>query len=300
MSRSSVLLTAVLATAAMAVASCGQTDGLITASTTGPLTVNAKADRHADPGGKRPGAKHGGIGLPGLSLHDQDLALSDEQKAQIQAIMAKYRPAPPADTALRDANEALRTALTAETIDAAAVQAAVEARQAAIASLQPPSPAAMLGDVRALLTDTQIATIVDKLQSAPAAPKRPLKPARDGDDRRSDMGAKWNLTTEQQAAMAALMTKLQTDFQAHEPVDHRQAMISFWQTGGTGALALMPLQPPTLPVAELVHASQLLDVSQRHLILGRLGLGGPGGMGHGPGRPGGLGHGGPGQPPFWG
>jgi protein CpxP len=85
----------------------------------------------------------------------EELGLSDEQKAQAEAIQARqHETVKPLMEAARAAHEAFRTALEAESPDATAVGQAALAMHAAEKKLQAAHEAGM-AEIKALLTPEQ-------------------------------------------------------------------------------------------------------------------------------------------------
>ena len=120
--------------------------------------------REFGPGG--PG-KPGGPGFgPRLA---EELGLSDDQKAQLEALRGKQRETlRPLMESARQAHEAFQTALDADNPDAAAVGQAALAMKAAEKKLRAAHDAAF-EEMKAILTPEQAA----KLEQARAQPKGP-------------------------------------------------------------------------------------------------------------------------------
>lgn len=253
---------------------------------------------HGAKGG--PGAK--AFGLPGLPL--LGVELTAEQKTALKAIAEKYMPADAAkpDRAAMEAKRAeaeakhaaLKAALTAETFDAAALTAALTPA-AADAPAKPAIDPAMLGEVRALLTEEQRATAIAKLKEAVASPAR----EKSADAKKADFGAKLAeklaLTDDQKAKLAAVDAARAAAKPDHDPAQRHAAMITFLETGDAAGLTAEHARPQP-PVDAIVDFVGSLDATQR-AKLGDLGMllghGGPalGKGGHGFGGPKG-GHGG--------
>ncbi|HEY9723646.1 MAG TPA: Spy/CpxP family protein refolding chaperone [Oscillatoriaceae cyanobacterium] len=280
----------VLASTAL-LAACGQSGNPSSA-----MQIDANASGTAKPGhwSAQGHFGRGGAGMLGML---QGLDLTAAQKQQLQAIAAKFRPAKPSGAPSGKAGQALRDALLAPTVDDATLRTALAAQQQAFASHQPPSRAAMLGAVRAVLTDAQRAKIVAQLQTKPQRPQGTPSFA----PGKNPLLTKLNLTADQQAAFDALAA-----MHANAPkpgADRRAAMVAFWQNGDTSGLAAP--QHPAFPVDAFCKFAESLSLDQRKALFdhpgGPLGLGGPrGGFGRG-----GWGHGhgpqgfGPGKAPQW-
>lgn len=311
MSKKHLMQTVGLALALATLAGCGNA-ALLNAAGLGTTDADAALQARGK-GGFAKGGPQGGGQLAQFAT----LGLSDEQKAQLQAIAEKYKPATPAEGAARPEapGAEIQAILTAETVD-------VEALKAALAA-QPAKPekadnrAAVLVETRAVLTSEQIATLVAQLKARPAQPSdRPSPPAGaqkpDAAARTAALATELALTAEQQAAFEAFVAKQEANRPAKDDAAHqarheaqRAALITFWETGDTAALtAAEPAQVerPAFPVDELVALATSLSVEQRTKLFARgFGFGGPGGKGgHGGpgGRDGGMhaGKGGPGGP----
>jgi Spy/CpxP family protein refolding chaperone len=223
------------------------------------------------------------------------VALSDDQKAQIKAIMDKYKPAQPPQNDLGKL-------LTAETVDEAAIRTALQQGGADRAKHEQDG-LAMQSEIRAVYTDGQRAQIVAKIQAATEPPADAKAPPADMEAKRAEREAaeatKLGLNDEQKAAVASLRPAAppaKPDMAAH-----KAAMVAFWQTGDTSGLQALP-KPPQPDVEAIVKAATLLTAEQRKAVFGRFAMGpgrdgGPGGKGHGghegPGGRGPGGHGGP-------
>ena len=97
----------------------------------------------------------GGPGGPGLGRLAQELGLSDDQKAQIESLRAKERESSrPLMEAAREAHEAFRAVLEAESPDAGVVGQAAIAMAAADKKVRAAHEAAF-EEVKALLTPEQ-------------------------------------------------------------------------------------------------------------------------------------------------
>lgn len=252
---------------------------------TGTALQGGRGDRGP---GMEPGARGDrgpGMGQgPGGGFAVANVTLTDDQKAQIKAIMAKYKPAQPPQ------NE-LQTLLTADTVDEGALRTAL-ATAAADRQAHGDQDLAMKAEIRAVYTDEQRAQIVTALQAMtePTPPADKAAPA-DMDAKRADMEAalatKLGLTDEQKAAVAAL--KPAAPATKPDPAARKAAEIAFWQTGDTTQLKALAPTPPDNTEA-IVKAALLLTADQRKALLAH-GFGGPEGGKGGPGGPGG--HGGP-------
>lgn len=283
--------------AAAILAGCGQ----------GALTTQFAADGPADgmrglAGGGKGGMKgdHGGMkGGQGGPMGLLQLAdLTDEQKAQIQAIEEKYRPARPHAIASAKPVNKVAELLAAEALDVDALQAALAERPARPAR---PAHTAMLAELRAVLSEAQRAAIVARLEartapaSAYAPTDRPSPPSVDA--RVAEVAARHSLNADQQAKLAAFFTALEATRPAHERPDfaaHQAAELAFWRTGDTTALAALEppaAEPAAFPVDQFVALAQALTPEQRAQILARGPVGGPGGHHGGRGGRFGGGHG---------
>lgn len=273
-------------TVALAIATlsgCGA-EGLLASVSSNALNYqglnagNAPLGRH---GGKMDGPK-GGFGVAQFA----GLDLTEEQKTQLQAIAEKYKPAERPENTVAEL-------LEAETIDPDALRAALAARGEKPAD----NHLAMLVETRAVLTDAQRAKLVEQLQArgAEAPAERPAPPAGqerpDPAERTAQLVEKLGLNETQKAALQAFQAKLEAGKPAELPArpDHAAmtaAMVTFWQTGDTTALAATrpTIERPAFPVDEFIALAQVLTVEQRQQILGH----GFGGHKRGPG-----GHGGP-------
>ncbi len=232
-----------------------------------------------------PGGMMGGLGGPMAMFAIADL--TDEQKAQIQAIQEKYRPARPAGEPGAEAGKQpgakLQALLAADTLDVEALKAALAERPAKLAGDRP-DRTAMLAEVRAVLTEAQREAIVAKLEAMPAPPAkaddatradRPAPPS--VDERVARVAEKLALTDAQQAALVTFETALDANRgefvkPAHDHAAGQAAMVAFWKTGDTTALAaLQPpaIEPPAFPVDAFVALAQSLSAEQRVQLLAR-------------------------------
>lgn len=242
-------------------------------------------------GGKGAFGDRGHRGPQGGAFLFPGVELTAEQQTQMQALLQQYKPAAPAegDQEARHAErqakaEALKAALTAESFDAAALEAAL----APPSDVEPPQrDSQLLVEARAILTEEQRAAAIAKLQEAPAD-----RPEREKPDMTAKLAEKLSLTEAQQAALAAV----EAARPAHDPAAKHQAMITFLETGDASALAAEA--PPAPPVAAIVAFVGTLDATQRAQLAegpflgGKVGFGGPGGkpgLG-GPGGKPGFGH----------
>lgn len=312
MSKNHLMQTVGLALALATLAGCGNT-ALLGAAGLGTTDANAALQARGGKGGFAKGGPQGGGQLAQFAT----LGLSDEQKAQLQAIAEKYKPAAPAEGEARPEapGAKIQAILTAETVD-------VDALKAALAE-QPARPekadnrTAVLVETRAVLTSEQIATLVAQLKAQPAQPSdRPSPPAGaqkpDAAARTAALATELALTAEQQAAFEAFVAKQEANRPAKDDAAHqarheaqRAALITFWETGDTAALTVAEpaeIARPAFPVDELVALATSLSVEQRTQLFARgfgFGPGGKGGHGGPGGRDGGKhagkgGHGGPG------
>lgn len=297
--------------AAYLLAGCGQ--GVLTAtelSGAGTADLRGMAGdqkgafggHRGGPGGEKggPGGMRGGMGGPMELFALADLTA--EQKTQIQAIQEKYRPArpegQPGDQPLNPGAH-LSELLKADTLDVDALKAALAARPARTAGDRP-DPTAMLAEIRAVLTDAQRAAIAAKLEAMPAPrakaddasrADRPAPPT--VEERTAKVAEKLSLTDAQKAALVTFETALEANRpQGAKPEQdhaaHQAAMIAFWKTGDTTALAALKppaIEPPAFPVDAFIALAQTLTADQRVQLLVRGPMGGPGGP---------SGHGGPG------
>jgi len=289
---------AVLSVATAILAGCSQAGTILAAKNEGTADHASAKDRKGPHG---PGARAGQGGMFGLLA---DLNLTDDQKAALKALRDGDKPgARPSFDPKNNPFKALSDALTAATVDDAALRAAIAALEADRASHPRPDLGAKLKAVYDILTADQRAQIVAKLQAGPQAGHGPRpRPSGSWQPKARPSGApqgkpgdvsKLNLTADQQAAWDALQAKLKADRDAHKPGDRKAAVIAFWQTGD--ASGLKPPAPPAFPTEEFVKLAELLDQTQRKALFshGIPFLGGPGGPGgHGRGRH----HGGPGGP----
>lgn len=269
------------------VGACSQDGSALATAALRQADATASDPGSAAPAGRR--AAHPGVGRGhGLMGLMAGVSLSDDQKAQIKAILEAHRPAG------RPAHD-LHTLLTADTIDAAAIRAAFAQAETDRAQ-RDRDHLAILGEIRAVTTEAQRADIVARLPAAPdpgaggrdVAADRAAKRA----ERDAARAARLGLTDEQQAAVAALRPATAT---RPDPAAHRAAMITFWQTGDTSALQALPKRPAP-DVEAVVTAATLLTADQRQAVFGRMAGHGGGRRGHGPHGPGFGGPEGPGGP----
>jgi Spy/CpxP family protein refolding chaperone len=284
MTRTSLTKWTTFAAIATILAGCGTTSGLLAAQTNTSLDAAASADPNGPHGGHRggKGGERGAFGfVPGVNV--ADLALTADQQTALKAVMDKYRPAAPAARPSGDPGAELRAIVTADTVDDAKLRAAIAAMEANKPAAPQVDHAAMLAEIRAILTDDQRAKIVAALQADTASPR-----PRPSGDPRAEKLASLDLTTEQKAALDALDAARKP---AGEPADRKAAMVAFWQNGDTTGLAA-PTRP-AFPVEAFVAAIEILDATQRKALFGNEG-GMMGFGGHGHGGPGGErgGHGG--------
>jgi Spy/CpxP family protein refolding chaperone len=293
------LKTLALSLAVATLAGCGQGTLLSALSSSGADVTSQLA------AGQRPGGKGGKLGgdKGGPFAQFAALSLTDEQKAQLQAIAEKYKPeAPEAGTKPEHPGARVQALLTAETVDVEALKAALAAQPAPPAD-KADNRLAQLVETRAVLTAEQIATLVEQLKAEPTV----TRPSPDANrpapaDRSAELAAKLNLTAEQQVAFDAYQAKLAANRPAAPEADpraaERAAMVTFWETGDTAALeAAKPARvAPVVPVDEIVALAGVLTLEQRRQVFGHA-FGGPGKGGHGGphgdkgGKPGKGGHG---------
>jgi Spy/CpxP family protein refolding chaperone len=237
--------------------SCGQA---------GPTTPGGGAGANQSRDGQTSAGQPQRLG-GALSLF-ADLDLTDAQRAQLVAIAEKYRaqwPAAPIDR--------IRELLTAETVDAAALRAALTAPPAADPRL--PLLSAMLVEARAVLTDAQRATLVQQLHAV-TIPAPTAKPAPTDADRATWLdkaSQRLSMTEDQKAAFSAYLEQQRaTDAGQPATVDQsarRDAMVRFFQTGEAAALnALEPTPAPPVAVEALVNLATKLNQAQRQALFG--------------------------------
>jgi Spy/CpxP family protein refolding chaperone len=265
MSRSPFFKLTGVSLVAASLSSCGQNAPSSTAPAAGEGAAAQRA--YGQPGeGKR---------LGGAMALFADLALTEDQKAQLKAIAEKYRAQWPTSPWRR-----VRELLTAEVVDAAALRAALT---------EEPSGAerqsklrGMLVEVRAVLTEVQKAQVVAKLQAAPLPQVSPATVPAPSEAERAAwldrVGERLGLTADQKAAFGAFLEK-QRDAAANRPapIDHaarRDAMVRFIQTGDATALDAIKPQtdsPRGFAVEEFVTLATKLSQAQRQALFGRRG-----------------------------
>jgi Spy/CpxP family protein refolding chaperone len=292
------LKTLALSLAVATLAGCGQGTLLSALSTSGADATSQLATSQLA-AGQRPGGKGGKLGGDKGAQFAQfaTLSLTDEQKAQLQAIAEKYKPeAPEPGTKPAHPGAQVQALLTAETVDVEALKSALAAQPAAPAD-KADNRLARLVETRAVLSAEQIAKLVEQLKAEPTI----TRPSPDANrpapaDRSAELAAKLNLTAEQQVAFDAYQAKLAANRPAAPETDHhaaeRAAMVTFWETGDTAALeAAKPARvAPVVPVDEIVALASVLTLEQRQQVFGHA-FGGPGKGGPGGPRGGKGGHG---------
>ncbi|MNS30187.1 LTXXQ motif protein [compost metagenome] len=242
---------------AVVLSSCGQA---------GPTTpgggAGANQNQDTQAGTSKPKRLGGALAL------FADLDLTEAQRAQLLAIAEKYRAQwPPAPM------DRIRALLTAETVDTAALRAALTAPPAADPRV--PLLSAMLVEARAVLTDAQRATLVQQLQAV-TLPAPTAKPAPTDTERSAWLALaaqRLSLTEEQKAAFSTYLEQQRaTGADQPAPVDHsarRDAMVRFFQTGEATALnALEPSPAPPVAVEALINLATKLNQAQRQALFG--------------------------------
>jgi Spy/CpxP family protein refolding chaperone len=288
-----------LSLALSTLAGCGQSallSAALGAATGDQLALQSKGDR--GPRGGQMGDRDGGP----MAMF-ATLSLTDDQKAQLQAIAEKYKPQAPADRQKPEGPGAkLQTILTTDTLDVDALKAALAEKPPAPKADRQDNRLAQLVEVRAVLTEEQRAKLVEQLKAQPTPAEPSDRPAPPADAKRPDSAqfeAKLGLNDEQKAAFKAFQDKLEANRPA-EPAKkpdfaaHRAAEITFWETGDTTGLTSdkpVIIEPPAFPVDEFVAFVTSLSADQRKQVFahGAFGLGmgarvrihheGPGGFG---------------------
>lgn len=278
-------LTRSLALALTLVTLAGCNAGTLTAATgtDSGYMFGPNGDGSAIGGG--PGGPGGmGGGLMGLDRYLADLDLTDAQYAQIQAATAHEPPTGQPPTAGTD----LQALLVADTLDVAAIRAAVAAQ---------PQGGQPGGDrvtaikaVYDVLTATQRTALAAAISADPAQPMgAPMGDAPTMTPPSPD--ASLGLTADQQAAYDAFFTAMSANRApgGNDPTAQQTAMAAYFQSGDATALeAALGAQvaASAFPVDALVTLATSLSLTQRQALFaqGLPGIGGPGG-----GMPGGPG-----------
>lgn len=211
--------------------------------------------------------------LPGL----KQLNLTDAQKSQLKAIAQKYRPQAKGSD-FKAEREQLKAIVLADQVDGAKLKSFLQARAAKMEA-KAPQRAAMLGEMRAVLTDAQRAQLVKALDQHPA-PKANWQGKRHGMGDR--MVADLNLTAAQKAKFDALQAKMQS---MHAGQPGKEALKAFIQTGDQSAFqaSMKANMEGKLPVDEIVDLATSLDKAQREKLVAKFnhfGGGHRGGHGH--------------------
>jgi Spy/CpxP family protein refolding chaperone len=216
--------------------------------------------------------------LPGL----QQLNLTDAQKSQLKAIAQKYRPQAKQGN-MKAEREQLKAIVLADQVDGAKLKSFLQARAAEMQA-KAPQRAAMLGEMRAVLTDAQRAQLV-KAMDQQQAPK--AKANANWQGKRKAMGdrmlADLNLTATQKAKVDALQAKMQALRTSQPGANAKSALKAFIQTGDQAAFqaSMQANRPGQLPVDEIVAVATSLDKAQREKLVAKLGRFGGFGEGHG-------------------
>jgi len=263
-----VLKSAALTFTLSALVGCGTSS--LTTTLDPSQTSDAMAMRMGPGMGRPMGHRGGEFGLfAGLDL-------TTDQQAQLRTIADKYRPQP----ATASATPRLEDLLVAETLDVNALQTALANRPT------PPAPHRIdfLVEARAVLTDAQRTTLVERLKAEPAPTENrpqgdrpPHGPEGFGIDR---LTGNLTLTAHQQAAYDAFQAKLDAGKAAMPTPPDPQAMhtvlIAFLETGdASGLQALEPtVTPPAFPVDEFLAWVKTLTLDQRKALFTRP-FGGP-------------------------
>lgn len=285
-----LVLAATLAIAAAPLAGCGAPTTPAEAATYEVLGLEAGGDAgmgQRGHGGK--GGHHGFFGGP----FAQQLNLTDAQKAQLKAIAQKHRGEREKGQ-FKAQREQLRALLSAPQVDGAALKAFFNARLQAMET-HAAKRAAMMSEMRAVLTTEQRAQLVKSLNEAKP---NPHKPRFDGMRKmfRDRLLADLNLTAAQKATFDALQAKM--DALMADGAGHRAgkaAFATFIETGDAAAFqaSMKANIAGKAPVDELVAVAVSLDQGQRQKLLAKFerfagGKGGHGKGGHG--GQGGRGH----------
>lgn len=240
----------------------------------GGVALAAQADH---PGHHERMGMRGGM-LPGL----QQLNLSDAQKSQLKAIARKYRAQ--AQVGDRKAErEQLKAIVLADQVDGAKLKSFLQARAAEMES-KAPQRAAMLGEMRAVLTDAQRAQLVKALdQHSPRAKGNWAGKRKGMGDR---MVADLNLNADQKAKFDALKAKMKSLRAGQPGVKGKDALKAFIQTGNQSAFqaSMQANREGKLPVDEIVALATSLDKAQREKLVAKFDHFGGFGGGHRGGR----------------
>jgi Spy/CpxP family protein refolding chaperone len=236
------------------------------------MEVGEKKWGHRGPRGRHFG--HGGL----FGMVAKDLDLTAEQRQQLKDIRKKY-----AQTAQRPDfkkyREELETLLSADKVDEAALRAWIAARQAD-GSKHVATLADMAGEMRGVLTTTQIALIKTRLSGFPEAggpgkgPGGPGGPGGKHEQKRAEFLKSLNLDADQQAAVDALHARIATSRKEGRAA-LKGAAVAFVDTGDKAALTAALTKGITthLPTDEIVRVATLLDKEQRTKALSMLGRG---------------------------
>lgn len=254
----------------------------------------AEQGNHQRGGHHRGGGDHGGM-MGFMGPLAKDLKLTDAQKAQMKAIAQKYRTQGGVDHKAQ--RQQLKTLLSAPKVDGNALRAFLNARVQEM-DAQGAKRAAMMTEMRAVLTNDQRAQLLKSLNAERPQQARPNQGNRNNpnkaDGQRGKFGERMvkdlNLNANQKAAFNALQAKWNAN--AGAPANrqaHRQALAKFIETGDATAFqtTLKGTMAGKLPVNELVAFAESLDQAQRQKVLNKLERFG---MGGGQGRHGGRGH----------
>jgi Spy/CpxP family protein refolding chaperone len=195
------------------------------------------------------------------------LNLTEAQQAQMKAIVQKYRSEQKVgDFKARRAQ--LRALLLADQVDGAALRSFFQAHIAEMEA-KAPQRAAMMGELRAVLTDAQRSELVKVIDQE--GPKH--KAHFEGMHRqfRDALLADLNLTEAQKQKFDALQAKVSA-IRADQPGQKvKQAFVRFIQDGDTAAFqATMKANfQGKLPVDELVSVAESLDKGQREKLVNK-------------------------------
>jgi Spy/CpxP family protein refolding chaperone len=244
------------------------------------LAGPVKAANAAHHEGKGRGGHHGGMGGFGFfGPMAKDLNLTDAQKAQMKAIAQKHR-----GTAQKGDRKAqrdqLRALLSAPKVDGAALRNFLNARAAEMEA-NAGHRAAMMTEMRAILTPDQRAKLVKSLNAARPDGKQAGKDGAKSAERfegkrkamRDKLTADLKLTPAQQSAFDALQAKVMAN---HADPANRQAgraaLARFVETGDAAAFqsTMKAQRQGKLPVNELVAVAESLTQAQRQKLLPRL------------------------------
>lgn len=261
-----------LAVATVLVSGCAAGGGLA-GMAAGPDPVYSllgAAEGQAEAAQGRAGRHHGGArGLGGgpLGHLSADLGLDAGQKARLKALMQEVRQGagPGAQMGARRAE--LKALLGAPQVDAAALSAWLEAREAE-ALQRLPGRIALAGKMREVLTEAQRAKLAAKLEAGPAQASGGGAFAGIRKAMRDRMVAMIAPNAAQSGAIQALSAKLDA-LQAQGAGAGRQAIAAFVRSGQAAPLeaAFRAQVAGRLPRAELVAVATSLDANQRGKLL---------------------------------